>query len=335
MATLQARDERLCLVNLFFSHAPSRARSRRTLPTSGFTRGSDRLAGSCNARTCRVAQVSQVEEVLEAHGEPGPVADRAEPGQHAGRERRPVQRVVPDRERLPHAAEHDLLVGDQAADPQAVHVDPVHGRRRGRRPGRSTSRRAPAAARPRGGRPRSARRYAARCRTARPPCRGGAARPPRPTRRTARPSAANRIISTAPIEKLGAISTPTSGASASQPLDGRQPVVVEAGGADHRVDAVVDAELEVVHDRVGVGEVHDRLRPGLDQGRRAWSSTSRAATSSRSSAAVDGAAHLGADLALRPEHADPSYCVTASNLAVRPAVQWCRDLADRSPGPPG
>lgn len=45
----------------------------------------------------------------------------------------------------------------------------------------------------------------------------------------------------------------------------RQPLVVEPGGADDGVDAVADAELEVVHDHVRVGEVHDGLGPGVDQ----------------------------------------------------------------------
>ena len=111
----------------------------------------------------------------------------------------------------PDAAEDHLLVGDQAADPQAVHADAVDVRAAGARRARSRSRRAPGRARPRGGRPRSAPPYAGRCRRARRPCRGGAARRPRRTRRTARPPAAKRIIRTAPIEKLGAISTPVPG----------------------------------------------------------------------------------------------------------------------------
>ncbi len=45
-------------------------------------------------------------------------------------------------------------------------------------------------------------------------------------------------------------------------------VLVEAGRADHRVDAVVDAELQVVHHHVGVGEVDDHLGAGGDQRRR-------------------------------------------------------------------
>ena len=55
-------------------------------------------------------------------------------------------------------------------------------------------------------------------------------------------SAANRIISTAPIEKLGATSTPTCGRVGEQRAQRSQPLLVEPGRADHRVDAVLDAE---------------------------------------------------------------------------------------------
>ena len=71
---------------------------------------------------------------------------------------------------------------------------------------------------------------------------------------------------------------------APQPV---QPLVVEAGGADDGVDAVPDAELQVVHHHVGVGEVDDDLGAGVDQRRRGVvdSPVSTRATSSRSSAA--------------------------------------------------
>ena len=79
--------------------------------------------GSQYAGTLR--RQSRSRKRLETDGEPGRGADPAQGQQHAGGERDPVERVVPDGERLPHAAEHDLLVGDQPADPQAVHADPV------------------------------------------------------------------------------------------------------------------------------------------------------------------------------------------------------------------
>ena len=116
-------------------------------------------------------------------------------------------------------------------------------------------------------------------------------------------SAANRIISTAPMEKLGAISTPTSGAAASQPRSVVEPVVVEAGGADHGVDAVLDAELQVVHDHVGVGEVDDGLGAGGDQVvQRVVGVDPRDQLGV--GRLVDRSAHLGPDLAQRSEHPD-------------------------------
>ena len=42
-----------------------------------------------------------------------------------GMNERAVHRVVPDRQRLPVGAEHDLLVGDQPGQPDRVHPDPV------------------------------------------------------------------------------------------------------------------------------------------------------------------------------------------------------------------
>src|SRR5690606_31296117 len=57
------------------------------------------------------------EEVLEADSESRAGRDPADAEQHTGHERRPSQRVVPDRERLVVAAEQDLLVRDQASKP--------------------------------------------------------------------------------------------------------------------------------------------------------------------------------------------------------------------------
>ena len=57
--------------------------------------------------------------------------DLAQSGEHAGGERGPVHRVVADGQGLPRSAEHDLLVGDHAADPQPVDLDPVDHRAAG------------------------------------------------------------------------------------------------------------------------------------------------------------------------------------------------------------
>ena len=61
-----------------------------------------------------VRNVLQIEEWLDPDSEPWPVDDRAHREEHAGHEGRPVQRVVPQREGLPRAAEEHFLVRDQA-----------------------------------------------------------------------------------------------------------------------------------------------------------------------------------------------------------------------------
>ena len=63
--------------------------------------------------------------MLQADRQAGMGRDAPHTGQHAGHEARPVERVVPDREGLPQAAEHDLLVGDQPPHAQPVDVDAV------------------------------------------------------------------------------------------------------------------------------------------------------------------------------------------------------------------
>ena len=216
---------------------------------------------------------------------PGWSAICAQPGQHAGRERRPVQRVVADGQGLPRPAEDHLLVGDHAADPQPVHADPVdvgaagaleagagrvgHRRGAGLAPGgRDQLRRTPGGA---GGRvglvgvvqlddlDRLVERRGRRRRTA-----SSGSRRSRSWGRSARRCPGRR---------------PARRASRLEPL------VVEAGGADHGVDPVADAELQVAHHHVGVGEVDDRLGTGLDQRVDARRRRRSGATSSRSSAA--------------------------------------------------
>ena len=66
------------------------------------------------------------------------------------------------------------------------------------------------------------------------------------------------------MEKLAATTTPTSGCSASRVRKRVQALVGEAGGADHGMDAVVDAPRQVVHHRIRMGEVDDHLG-GLDR----------------------------------------------------------------------
>jgi hypothetical protein len=48
-------------------------------------------------------------------------------------------------------------------------------------------------------------------------------------------------------------------------LDLAHPFVGESGGADDRVDSVVDEEFQIVHHNVGMGEVDDDLGAGINQ----------------------------------------------------------------------
>src|SRR5215472_6839149 len=62
------------------------------------------------------------EQALQAYGEAGREgADAAYGEQHPRHERGPVQRVVPDRQRLAGPAEQHLLVRHQARHPHRVH----------------------------------------------------------------------------------------------------------------------------------------------------------------------------------------------------------------------
>ena len=153
--------------------------------------------------------------MLQADGEAGVVGDGTDAGQHAGHEGDPVERVVPDREGLPRAAEQHLLVGDQAAERGRRARGCRRRRRRGRRRGRSWWRRAP------GGRPASRRAAATSCAVRRAVPEGASALSGWCSSTTSTDSkcgaasTANRIISRAPMEKFGATRTPTSGAAAS------------------------------------------------------------------------------------------------------------------------
>ena len=63
--------------------------------------------------------------MLESDGKSRFVGYAANPHEDARHERRAVHRVVPDRQGLPRPAEDDLLVRDHPADAQSVHADPV------------------------------------------------------------------------------------------------------------------------------------------------------------------------------------------------------------------
>ena len=263
--------------------------------------------------------------MLEADRQPGPVADRAQPGQHAGRERHPVQRVVADRERLPRPRRARPPGGRPGRGPAAPCTRmPSTSAPRAPSSAGAWWRRAPAAARPRGGRRRSARRYAARCRTARPPCPGGAARPPRPTRRTARPR--RRTASSAPrrSRSSGATSTPTLG-RVGQPAARRWP----AGSSSKPVvPTTAWMPWSMQNSRLSM------TASGWVKSTTACAPAStRASSSSPTSSGrdqlevvggLDRAAHLGADLAPRASTPTRRTAVTRTNLPAGDALTCAR-----------
>src|SRR6187402_285716 len=67
---------------------------------------------STNA-VCLAFISGEVHEVLETHGQARRAADPPDAEEHAGHERDPRHRVVPDRQRLALVAEQHLLVRDQ------------------------------------------------------------------------------------------------------------------------------------------------------------------------------------------------------------------------------
>ena len=259
---------------------------------------------------------------------PGWSATARTAGEHPGHERHPVEGVVPDGEHLAGVAEQHLLVRHEPAQPHRVHRDAVHarpagavgvvgGRVRARRRGR----------RPRARR-RSGRRCGRRCRTGRRPCRGGAARRPRPTRRTGRPCAANAIISTAPMAKLGAMSTPTSGCPAawSRRVASRssdQPVVPTTTCTPCSTQwATLAGEAS--------GTENSTTTSAPPRSPRS-SPTSKRPTSSRSSALLDGAAHgrahpaTGADDGHRRRAHAGTVAMAGGQARVRPPG-WSQPL---------
>ena len=129
MAAPQTRAELLCMWSTSSYRAPRVGRVASTFARARAAENTRVLATCCVARNCNMLQKraqSRSRKCSSPTVRPGPVPDRAQPGQHARGERGPVQRVVPDRERLPHAAQDHLLVRHQAAHPQPVHPDAVH-----------------------------------------------------------------------------------------------------------------------------------------------------------------------------------------------------------------
>src|SRR3954469_21076807 len=76
---------------------------------------------------------SEAEEALDPDGEPWVPADLADCQEHPGHEGGAVVRVVPEGQRLPRRPHQDLLVRDEAGEPDGVHRDALDVRSPGSR----------------------------------------------------------------------------------------------------------------------------------------------------------------------------------------------------------
>ena len=200
--------------------------------------------------------------------------------QHARHERRPVVGVVPDGQRLPRRCRAAPPGGRPARGPAPSARARRRRRRRGRRPARSRWRPASARGRRPGARPATSSAVRRAVPLGASALSGWCSSTISTDSKNRAACAANRIISTAPTAKFGATRTPTPGASASQPRSvasrsSSKPVVPTTD-----VDAVLDAELQVVHDGVRPGEVDRDLGAGVGQ-RRSAGRPSRAARPAR------------------------------------------------------
>jgi hypothetical protein len=226
---------------------------------------------------------------------------------------------VPDGQGLAESAQDDLLVGDQPPDPEAVHADALDvGAARALQRGRGGV----------GDRARAgpSSRVGDQGRGARGGARGRV-----------------RLVGVVQLHHLDGLEVRRGlggeahhqhraerevrgdqharGRGLPQPTsDLVQPVGVEPGRADHGVDAVLDAVVEVVHHRVGMGEVHDGLGAGLDE-----HADVVARVHLRDELEVVGGrdrpADLRADLAPGTQHSDPHdvRCHVFTVVAAAPA----------------
>ena len=287
------------MVNLFFA----RARVGR-VPNDGARMGYETvatvLAGSLQCTNLQESASVEVEQVLEAHGEPGLVADGAQPGQHAGRERHPVQRVVADREGLPRPPPRitswcatrprtrspcTRMPSTSAPRAPSRPVEVASGT--GAQPGLAAGGRDQLRRTPRG----AGRRVGL----------VGVVQLDDLDRLEERRGLRRRTASSAPrrSRSSGRSARRRSGASRQPASSGRsrsssKPVVPTTAWMPW-----LDAELEVVHHHVGVGEVDDRLRRRRRPGPASVVVDVERRHQLEVVGCLDRAAHLGADLAPR------------------------------------
>ena len=252
-----------------------------------------------------------------------------------GHERGPVVRVVPDGQRLAGGAEEHLLVGDQPGGAHGVHAYPVDRRRPARPAPRPWWRPAPGRGRPRRGPAAISRAVCVAVPLGASSLRGWCCSMISTDSKCRAARAANCIISTAPMPKFGAITTPTPGLRCQPAAHPLEPLLGEAGGADHRVDALVDAPVQVVHDDVRGGEVDDHLGAGVGGVEQPVALVDHR-HQVEVVGGVDRPAHLDAHPAAGTQHADPDRLVRALLLLVSHGAQPipARPTADRPAGEP-
>ncbi len=193
--------------------------------------------------------------------------DPADAEQHARHERDPVERVVPDREGLPLVTEQHLLVGHEAAHADRVDRDAVDVGAAGAV--EALHRGVGLGAEPRGaaGLGDEARGVARRARggvdLARVVQLDDLDRLEVRRRHRGEPHHEHRADA-----EVGGDEHTGPGRRHEPAAQPGEPLVVEAGRADHGVDPLGDEELEVAHHGAGVGEVDHDLGTGRRSARR-------------------------------------------------------------------
>ena len=99
----------------------------------------------------------------------------------------------------------------------------------------------------------------------------------------------------------------------SQRTDPLEPRLGEAAGADHDVDALVDAPVHVVHHDVGGGEVDDHLGAGVGDVEQPVALVDHR-DEFHVVGRVDRPADLGAHPAAGAQHADPDRLASSSRV---------------------
>src|SRR3954452_11385955 len=116
--------------------------AKKSSTSSGTIARKNRSVIACSLSAAAARPVS-VEQRVETDGEAGSARDGPNGEQYARHERRPVERVVAEREHLPRAAEQHLFMGHQSGQANGVDATPVYVGTTGSRVGADRVRRGP------------------------------------------------------------------------------------------------------------------------------------------------------------------------------------------------